>query len=338
MASVLSEHRKKRRRLTWFDHAIKVPRPSSGNQSRQRAAAPGQLEPREGSTLARCLLRFGSGTAGAFAARRSSPGRGRRLVASSSRGSGNGLPTARGRTSRAAAGKDDVVQGAGRNNSRSTPRRPTLKDEQAYWRAITEDPRVATAASTFSGVRQRAAIRRGLADTVKVALSVDETHALIQRVPAAYNTQINDVLLTALARAWSQWSGSSVLFVEPRGARSREPVRRGGSVPHRRLVHLDVSRPAGTPRVCQPSHAWRGIEVDQGTASTRFHSAASATASFAISSRTEISRAQQPSRPWCSTTSGSSSKDCPVRSCFESPASRRGHGTAPARRVVTRWK
>ena len=109
----------------------------------------------------------------------------------------------------------------------------TLKDEQAYWRAITEDPRVATAASTFSGV-DSASNTEGSCDTVKIALSVDDTHALIQRVPSAYNTQINDVLLTALTQAWNQWNGSSVLFVNLEG-HGRESLFEG----------VDLSRTVG---------------------------------------------------------------------------------------------
>ncbi|MGD1805289.1 condensation domain-containing protein [Dapis sp. BLCC M126] len=45
------------------------------------------------------------------------------------------------------------------------------------------------------------------AQTVNVQLDVDETQALLRSVPAIYNTQINDVLLTALAKTLLQWSG-----------------------------------------------------------------------------------------------------------------------------------
>jgi len=36
---------------------------------------------------------------------------------------------------------------------------------------------------------------------ISTSLSVEETQALLQEVPKAYNTQINDVLLTALVQA-----------------------------------------------------------------------------------------------------------------------------------------
>ena len=53
--------------------------------------------------------------------------------------------------------------------------------------------------------------------TGKVSLTAAETQALLQQVPAAYNTQINDVLLTALARAWNRWTGSTALFTNLEG-------------------------------------------------------------------------------------------------------------------------
>ena len=53
-------------------------------------------------------------------------------------------------------------------------------------------------------------------------------------MPAAYNTQINDVLLTALARAWCQATGSPQLFTNLEG-HGREPL----------FDDVDVSRTMG---------------------------------------------------------------------------------------------
>ena len=39
-----------------------------------------------------------------------------------------------------------------------------------------------------------------------VSLSIDETNALLQDVPAVYHTLIDDVLLTALVRAFRRWT------------------------------------------------------------------------------------------------------------------------------------
>ncbi|MEG4941339.1 amino acid adenylation domain-containing protein [Microcoleus sp. F4-D5] len=53
--------------------------------------------------------------------------------------------------------------------------------------------------------------------TVSVSLSAEQTRVLLQEVPSAYNTQINDVLLTALAQSWAKWTGASGLLVELEG-------------------------------------------------------------------------------------------------------------------------
>ncbi|WP_414587302.1 condensation domain-containing protein, partial [Scytonema sp. PCC 10023] len=51
------------------------------------------------------------------------------------------------------------------------------------------------------------------ARTVSCQLSVEETRALLQEVPKAYNTQINDALLTALVQVLADWTQSNhVLF------------------------------------------------------------------------------------------------------------------------------
>jgi len=52
-----------------------------------------------------------------------------------------------------------------------------------------------------------------LARTVSVALSVEETRALLQEVPAAYRTEINDVLLTALVQTFARLTGEQSMLV-----------------------------------------------------------------------------------------------------------------------------
>ncbi len=46
----------------------------------------------------------------------------------------------------------------------------------------------------------------GTVETVNVHLNSQDTQALLQSVPAIYNTQINDILLSALAQTLLQWS------------------------------------------------------------------------------------------------------------------------------------
>ncbi|HEX2095189.1 MAG TPA: amino acid adenylation domain-containing protein, partial [Longimicrobiaceae bacterium] len=52
---------------------------------------------------------------------------------------------------------------------------------------------------------------------VSVSLSAEETRALLQEVPAAYRTQVNDVLLCALASALAPWTGEDRVLVEVEG-------------------------------------------------------------------------------------------------------------------------
>ena len=110
-----------------------------------------------------------------------------------------------------------------------------LREELPYWKSVTE-PLALTGVfgqrGSVNGVSGKNT--EGAAVTIKVSLSTDETDGLLHRVPASYNTQINDVLLTALARAWIRWSGSRVLFVNLEG-HGRENLRQD----------LDVSRTVG---------------------------------------------------------------------------------------------
>ncbi|HEY0602843.1 MAG TPA: amino acid adenylation domain-containing protein, partial [Herpetosiphonaceae bacterium] len=55
------------------------------------------------------------------------------------------------------------------------------------------------------------------AASVETVFGVDETRALLQEVPAVYQTQINDVLLTALVQAFGRWTGTAALLIELEG-------------------------------------------------------------------------------------------------------------------------
>jgi non-ribosomal peptide synthase protein (TIGR01720 family) len=52
---------------------------------------------------------------------------------------------------------------------------------------------------------------------VSVYLSVEQTRALLHDVPGAYNTQINDVLLTALVQTFTRWTSSYSLLIDLEG-------------------------------------------------------------------------------------------------------------------------
>ncbi|MEA5617548.1 amino acid adenylation domain-containing protein [Cronbergia sp. UHCC 0137] len=49
---------------------------------------------------------------------------------------------------------------------------------------------------------------------VQINLDINQTRALLEAVPKAYNTQINDILLTALALSFSQWTKQRSLLID----------------------------------------------------------------------------------------------------------------------------
>ncbi|MBP2319885.1 amino acid adenylation domain-containing protein/non-ribosomal peptide synthase protein (TIGR01720 family) [Kibdelosporangium banguiense] len=70
--------------------------------------------------------------------------------------------------------------------------------------------------------------------SVSVRLDHSETDALLHQVPGAYRTQVNDVLLSALGRALSTWTGHDSVLIDMEG-HGREEV----------LGNLDISRTVG---------------------------------------------------------------------------------------------
>jgi amino acid adenylation domain-containing protein/non-ribosomal peptide synthase protein (TIGR01720 family) len=98
-------------------------------------------------------------------------------------------------------------------------------EESAYWRAAAADPLVPLPVD----LARDAENTEGRAGIVTASLDAAETAALLQRVPAAYNTQINDILLTALADALAPWAGQGELLVDLEG-HGREDVVAGADV------------------------------------------------------------------------------------------------------------
>jgi len=70
--------------------------------------------------------------------------------------------------------------------------------------------------------------------SVAVTFTADETRALLQDVPRAYHTEINDALLTALAQTLTRWTGARAALIDLEG-HGREDV----------LPGVDVSRTVG---------------------------------------------------------------------------------------------
>ncbi|WP_207849586.1 MULTISPECIES: non-ribosomal peptide synthetase [unclassified Pseudomonas] len=52
---------------------------------------------------------------------------------------------------------------------------------------------------------------------VSIALDREQTRQLLQQAPAGYRTQVNDLLLTALARTLSRWSGNESALIQLEG-------------------------------------------------------------------------------------------------------------------------
>jgi amino acid adenylation domain-containing protein/non-ribosomal peptide synthase protein (TIGR01720 family) len=106
-----------------------------------------------------------------------------------------------------------------------------LTEELDYW--LTE-ARSKVAPLPVDYQRDRDANTVASATNVTVSLSVEQTRALLQEIPRTYNTQINDVLLTALVLAFSQWTDARLLLIDMEG-HGREEVVEG----------VDLSRTVG---------------------------------------------------------------------------------------------
>lgn len=105
-----------------------------------------------------------------------------------------------------------------------------LKQEVGYWlNQIRGQGRSLLPVDKLMGEQTEAAT-----ESVTVSLEVEETRQLLQEVPAAYRTHINEVLLTALAQVLVRWSGSPVVQIDLEG-HGREDLFDG----------IDVSRTIG---------------------------------------------------------------------------------------------
>ncbi|AEV61857.1 non-ribosomal peptide synthetase [Pseudomonas ogarae] len=76
--------------------------------------------------------------------------------------------------------------------------------------------------------------QQGQAVTIRTALDKNLTRQLLQQAPAAYRTQVNDLLLTALARVMVRWTGDDSVWVQLEG-HGREDL----------FAHVDLSRTVG---------------------------------------------------------------------------------------------
>jgi NRPS condensation-like uncharacterized protein len=107
-----------------------------------------------------------------------------------------------------------------------------LQVELDHWMRVTRSS-PARLPLDHVGPRSRQIVENS-STTIKVRLETSETQALLQQVPAVYKTQINDVLLTALAMGFREWTGREEFYVNLEG-HGREDIIEG----------VDLSRTIG---------------------------------------------------------------------------------------------
>ena len=100
-------------------------------------------------------------------------------------------------------------------------------EEIEYWKRVEEQ--VITPLPKDAAV----AVRKGK-DNVRMELSADESEKLLKQVNKAYNTEINDILLTAVGLAIKQWQGAGKVLINLEG-HGREAI----------LEDVDISRTVG---------------------------------------------------------------------------------------------
>ncbi|MCY4124732.1 MAG: condensation domain-containing protein, partial [Pseudomonas sp.] len=88
----------------------------------------------------------------------------------------------------------------------------TLRQQLGYWQAQLQG-----FAQTLPGEDAQGSQQVGDAQTVQVELDAALTRQLLQQAPAAYRTQVNDLLLTALARVICHWTGEHAALIELEG-------------------------------------------------------------------------------------------------------------------------
>jgi amino acid adenylation domain-containing protein/non-ribosomal peptide synthase protein (TIGR01720 family) len=106
-----------------------------------------------------------------------------------------------------------------------------LAAEAAHWLA---PERAGVLALPVDGAGGGGDEAEGDARRLTVGLDADTTRALLHDVPPVYRTQVSDVLLTALARAFASWTGERRLLVDLEG-HGREAL----------FEDVDVSRTVG---------------------------------------------------------------------------------------------
>ncbi|MBT9300751.1 non-ribosomal peptide synthetase [Pseudomonas sp. TAE6080] len=88
----------------------------------------------------------------------------------------------------------------------------SLREELSLWQQQLAGPPVELPVDRAHG-----SLRNRDAQTVSVRLDAERTRQLLQQAPSAYRTQVNDLLLTALARVLCRWSGHESTLIQLEG-------------------------------------------------------------------------------------------------------------------------
>ncbi|ETK21803.1 non-ribosomal peptide synthetase [Pseudomonas sp. FH1] len=88
----------------------------------------------------------------------------------------------------------------------------SLREELSVWQDQLAGPE-----TVLPVARPQGSLRNRDADTVSVRLDAEHTRQLLQQAPSAYRTQVNDLLLTALARVVCRWSGHASTLIQLEG-------------------------------------------------------------------------------------------------------------------------
>ncbi len=79
---------------------------------------------------------------------------------------------------------------------------PAFENSLGHWQAQLRD-----APTDLPCDRPNGALQNRFEHKLEIKLDAEQTRKLLQHAPAAYRTQVNDLLLTALARVVCRWSG-----------------------------------------------------------------------------------------------------------------------------------
>ncbi|MHC8406480.1 non-ribosomal peptide synthetase [Pseudomonas sp. TMB3-21] len=88
----------------------------------------------------------------------------------------------------------------------------SLREELSWWQAQLAGPAAELPCDRPDGGRQNRH-----AQTVSVRLDAEATRQLLQQAPSAYRTQVNDLLLNALARVMCRWTGHESALIQLEG-------------------------------------------------------------------------------------------------------------------------